>query len=290
MKFYKMKIQNNPITSILSMALTGLWVLCGTTAQAQQAERNEVALTLGSVFSSLNYDIPQTDINYGLGINAGIAYTYMFSNNFGVTTGAEFQSFGAESKTESLSGAYETIDYEDESFEFRYLMTEIKEEQRMGFINIPLLLAYENKEYGFYVKAGAKVGFSVYNKFTTNYNLSTSGFYEQYNGELFDPQFMGFGEFGRVSGSNTDIDTKTNVMASIEFGLKQPIAGENLYVGLFFDYGLTNIKGNEQHPVEYALNNQGAYFKNHSVINSAQNDKLNILAFGIKVRYSIFTF
>lgn len=292
---YHMKSYKLFNISMSTIFLTGIWLLCSCSVNAQalrpdSQHKHEVAVTLGGLYSSIEYDIPQTDSRDGRDISLGLEYTYMFSKNFGFSTGAEYQGFGAKSTTDYYTGAYQTTDFEQESFEFRYTAQNFVEEQQVGFVNIPLIFTYQNQEHGFYIKAGAKIGLPIYSKYTNSYNLETSGFYEQYNVELFDPQFMGFGSFNGISNEGSNIDLNTNYIATFELGVKQPLKIKNLYGGVYLDYGLTDIRKGDNHPVEYTLESNGAGFTSSSILNSNISGEIKTLAFGIKIRYAFLNF
>jgi Outer membrane protein beta-barrel domain len=288
MKFKSMKNKKTIVNSIASMALTGLWLACPTSLFAQGSE---LSVSVGGAASSLNYDGVGADIKDGIGFNAGLDYAYYFSQNFGIATGAEYQRMSAEFDGKgTLSGAYDAVDYEQEAFQFRYNMGQVKEEQKVGFINIPLVFVYRDSKNSFYIRAGAKVGLPVTSKFSGTRNLTTSGYYPQYNGELFDPEFMGFGSFGKVSTSGSSIDLKPSYMATLELGIIEEIGGNNFYAGFYCDYGLNNIAGDKSHPVEYTVQQSGAGFKYNSILNSDFTDDVKTLSFGVKLRYCLFKF
>lgn len=298
-KFKTMKKQHS-FKSIAAIACTGLWMLCPHKTNAQlypqpqeanlTPDKQELSITVGGLYATLDYDMPQTKIKDGQGFSAGIEYTYYFANNFGVSVGAEYQRSGATANTETISEAYQTTDYEDESFEYRYTMSKITEKQTMGFVNIPLLVVYQNQQYGFYIKAGAKVGLPISSKFNASYLLNASGYYQQYNGELFDPAFMGFGDLGRINAGGNNIDTKPSYILSFELGAKQPMNIGNLYAGVFIDYGINNMIQQGKHPIVYNTNNSGVDFNYNSLLNSNYADNLKTLAIGIKIRYAFWKF
>ncbi|RYD94674.1 MAG: hypothetical protein EOP54_17115, partial [Sphingobacteriales bacterium] len=115
------KKYNIILKSITSMAFTGLWMVCPNVS-AQEKPKSELAITVGGVAASLDYDIPDTEVKEGQGINLGLEYTYFFSSTWGVSVGAEYQRFSAAAKTDGLQGAYNSTDFEQENFEFRYRM------------------------------------------------------------------------------------------------------------------------------------------------------------------------
>ncbi|MUV04668.1 outer membrane beta-barrel protein [Flavobacterium rakeshii] len=277
--------------SISSISFIGLWIMLTGNINAQEQDKSfsEVTISVGGPTTSLNYEVTGGDVSNQIGLNFGLDYTFFFSDNFGLSLGAEYQRFNTTAKAQNIPGTYETTDFEGESFEFRYTMRRFKEEQKLDFVNIPLMLVYQNQEYDFYIKAGTKIGLPVSGKFKSNFNLSASGYYPQYDGELFDPAFMGFGDFDDVK-ADGDIDVKPTYIASFEFGVKQPIGKGNLYAGFYFDYGLNDIADKKSRPVDYTVNDSGASFGYNSVLNTEYVDQLKTMAFGIKLRYSIFNF
>ncbi|MEE1898213.1 outer membrane beta-barrel protein [Flavobacterium rakeshii] len=284
-------IKKHRITSckILAIFFTGLWLVFSGEMKAQVKSFSEIAITAGGPGSSLNYGVEGADVSQSPGFNFGIEYTYNFNNNFGISLGTEFQHFKSEVKAFAISGNYQTTDFEMESFEFRYSMRSFKEEQTVGFINIPIMFVYQNQEYDFYVRAGAKIGLPLSGKFKSGYNLYTSGYYPQYNAELFDPAFMGFGEFNNVQ-ANGDLNIKPTYIASVELGIKQSVGKSNLYIGFYLDYGLNDIADKKNRLADYTVNDSGAGFKYNSVLNTEYVDEIKTMAFGVKLRYSVFKF
>ena len=286
-----MKKYKTILKSITSIAFTGLWLVCPHSLNAQGKDKpsSEISFTLGGPTSSLTYDVQGADVKQGTGINFGMEYTLYFSNNFGVSLGAEYQRFKAKTKASNLSGAYEAVDFEQENFEFRYSMERFEEKQKIGFINIPIMFVYQNQEYNFYIKGGGKIGIPISGKFNSSYDLSTSGYYPQYEGELFDPKFMCFGQFDNVKAKG-DVDVNVCYIATFEAGLIQPMGKSKLYAGFYIDYGLNDISDKKSVPVSYTVQDNGAGFKHNSILNSDYVDKVKTLSLGVKLRYSIFNF
>ncbi|MBD3583558.1 outer membrane beta-barrel protein [Flavobacterium selenitireducens] len=268
---------------IVALALAGA---IEVNAQQSAGSRHELSIVAGGVTSSLDYDLNAANSKEGIGGSAGLEYTYYFSGNFGVSLGAEYSLFTAKTKLESLSGAYNTVDFEQESFEFRYKMENVREKQTIGFVTIPVMLTYLNNANGFYIKAGGKIGLPVNSKFSSRFNLSTSGYYPQYNVELMDPAFMGFGTFDGINASGNDIETEINYIASVELGVKLPIGKDNVYAGFYFDYGLTDISKTTGQPVGYRTSPDGVAFAYNSLLNSGYADEVRTLSYGLKLRYA----
>lgn len=222
----------------------------------------------------------------------GIRYSYSISDAWSIGLGADYQKYGATARFDNVSGAYATTDVEGESFEFRYSALGFKEKQNLQYANIPLTVQFEttdDDEVRFYISGGVKAGIVIKSEYETSMaNLSTSGYYPQYNGELFGPTFMGFGQFSEVRGGKQELDTKLAWSGTLETGFKQAF-GKNgwAYLGLFVDYSFSSIydKGNRE-LVEYPQSAPVA-LKYNSVLDTNKTGDPKLLAFGFKFRLAI---
>ncbi len=285
MKKHKIIFKN-----ILFIVFTGvLWIIFPGNVSAQNKSFSEIAVTAGGPGSLFSYDVEGAAISRSLNFNFGLEYTYHFNTRFGMSLGAEYQSYKSKANAPDISGAYETLDFEAEHFEFRYSMKKFQEEQKIGFINIPIMFLYQNQEYHFYVRGGGKIGIPILGKFDSNYDLSTSGYYPQYNGELFDPEFMGFGQFDNIRASGNS-DFNISYIASLEIGIKHKLGKNNLYLGFYIDYGLNDISDKKKLPVNYVVTENDVELEYNSILNSEYVDEIKTMAFGVKLRYSIFRF
>ncbi|MBZ9729945.1 YesU family protein [Salegentibacter sp. JZCK2] len=142
-------------------------------------------------------------------------------------------------------GAYITQDPEGEEFVFRCQADDFSENQEVYFLNIPLQIEYESPGMiRFYAAAGVKAGSVVDSKYKSRTtSLENSGYYPQYDVELTDPEFAGFGEISVVNSVKSDLNLKTNFVAHLESGAKLMLENSlSLYIGAFLDYGLNDIK------------------------------------------------
>jgi hypothetical protein len=257
-----------------------------------QEKKHEFSIAAGGMFSHIDYEIKDGNLDHGNGLSLGLRYSYYLNENWSLGLGAEYQSFNSTAKLDLASGNYMTTDSEGETFEFRYNADNLIEKQSLKFINIPLNLQYEGADYpSFYASVGAKIGFSLKSTYETSIeNLSTSGYYPQYDVELFDPRFAGFGNFGSISTGKQDIDLNVSYLATFEAGIKQfEDEGNTIYIGLYFDYGLNDIlnKDSNKQIVEYPQN-LPVNFKYNSILQSSYTDNVKIIAYGAKVRYAFW--
>lgn len=293
MKTNNIKLANK--MGILKLAL--VFALISVRGQVWAQSKNEVSFHLQGSFSELSYEVLGNDSELGNGFGVGAKYAYYFSVNWSLGTGTEFQYMKGAILSPNIQGAYMTRDSEGEEFEFRYQANNFSENQEVYFLNIPLQIQYESLGMTrFYAAAGVKAGLILDSEYTSETtSLATSGYYPQYDVELTDPEFAGFGEFGAVNSAKSDLNLQTNFVAHLETGIKLMLENsQSLYMGLFLDHGLNDIKPdtsqerfidyNNQNPTAFAF---ASLLSSRTDINSLQDlDKVRTLAFGLKIQYA----
>ncbi|MFD2942388.1 hypothetical protein [Flavobacterium notoginsengisoli] len=255
-----------------------------------QDKKHEFAISVGGPFS-FTKSVSAGESVPGNGINAGIRYSYYLNEGLSLGIGVEYQTYNTDLKFGSASGQYNSIDAENEAFQFRYQATKIREEEKLGYINVPLTIQFETQgKSKLYLAAGAKIGFASSGNYESSIgNLTTSGYYPQYNVELFSPSFAGFGSFDNVKTPNQDLKTKTSCSATFETGLKQDIGNRNsIYIGVYLDYGLNNIydKNNNRNLVQYNPE-LPVEFTYNSVFDSGLARDMRLVSYGLKLRIAM---
>lgn len=253
--------------------IISIFVLSALPGKAQFVH-HEFSLYGAGGISEMQYDTKIGDRKTGFGGNAGIGYTFFFTPNWGIGTGAEISFMNTKYDLSPFTGSTPANDGEEE-FEFRYTIDRYSEKQKTLNINIPLMLKYQTGgKTKFYAAVGGKVGFPVESSYKIkSASIKTSGYYPQYGNELFTPAFMGFGEF-QTPEKKEDLPLKTMIMLSAESGVKWKLAKSlSLYTGAYIDYGLNNISDSRQNEKIVTYNSQSpAEFKYHSILDSHYNE------------------
>ncbi|MFB9075866.1 hypothetical protein ACFFLS_13120 [Flavobacterium procerum] len=272
------------ITSLAVIAT----LLTGSFNSYGQDIKQEFSISAGGPFSFMKYSGGYVA---GNGFNAGLRYSYYLNEGLSLGIGVEYQSYSSDFTSTALNGSYNTVDSENEAFQFRYRTTNFREEQNLGYINIPLNIQFETPGTSkLYVAAGAKIGFAVNGCYTTTMqNLTTSGYYPQYNVELFSPEFAGFFSKNNVDIGKQDLETEISYSFTFETGLKQLIGKHSaFYIGAYLDYGLNNIydKGSNKPVVQYSpeLPVQLQY---NSALDSQFVHDVRLVSYGIKLRFAV---
>lgn len=273
---------------IKSLAITSAF-LAACFATYGQDQKHEFSISLGGPFSFVKSSggeyVP------GNGVNAGLRYSYYLNEGLSLGIGVEYQTYSSDSKFGYLAGQYNTVDAENESFQFRYKITNLREEQKLGYINVPINVQFETPGTSkLYVSAGAKVGFASSATYqSSSSNSTTSGYYPQYNVELFSPAFAGFASVDNLKAPEQDLDTKVSYSATFETGLKQLIGKRNsFYIGAYLDYGLNNVidKKSNNNLVEYNPE-LPVQLKYNSVLNSGFASNARLVSYGLKIRIAM---
>lgn len=281
-------MKKNINNTIKSLTIAALLIIC--LDSYGQDKKQEISISLSGPFSYLDYS-SAAQVVAGNGFSAGLRYSYYLNKTISIGVGVEYQTYRSDFKSAFLSGQYTTTDAENESFQFRYKATNLREEQNLGYINIPIGIQYETPGTSqLYIAGGVKIGFAANGKYETKIqNLTTSGYYPQYNVELFAPAFAGFASTDNIQTSKQDLDTDVSYSATFETGLKQKIGSRSsLYIGLYLDYGLNDIydKKESKNLIQYnpELPVQLGY---NSILDSSHMTDLILVSYGIKLRYAL---
>jgi hypothetical protein len=129
--------------------------------------------------------------SYCLLIDAG----YFFSKYFGLSTGIGLSPYFTKLSLDSYSNSLDTIDSENESYERRISGNNIKETQKIYFLEIPVILNFQypfSKAIGFYVQSGINVAIPVSKNYSSSGTYTYTGYYPAYNVLLKDIPYEGF--------------------------------------------------------------------------------------------------
>lgn len=254
-----------------------------------QDKKQELSIAVGGPFSFLKSTTG--DVVPGNGFNAGIRYSYYLNEGLSIGIGAEYQTYSSDVKYGFYGGQYNAVDAENEAFQFRYKATNLREQQKLGYVNIPINIQFETPgATKLYLAAGAKIGFATTGSYESTFqNLTTSGYYPQYNVELFSPAFAGFESQNNLKTSKQDLDTEVSYSATFETGLKQKIGDRSaIYIGLYLDYGLNNIYDNKgsKNLVQYQPE-LPVQLKYNTVLDASNSNDIRLVSYGLKLRYAI---
>lgn len=234
----------------------------------------------------------------GNGLNIGIGYGQYLSKNFSIHIEPNYAQYHTQSRVNSFKGNLSTVDRDNDAFILKYQGQNLKEKVTVKQLNIPLMLQYETagESVRFFVKSGVSYGLQLEDAVsrTKMTSLRTSGYYTEYDVELFEPSFVGFGEFKGVAEKN-EVELKNRWAYVAEIGVKQLLSDESsLYIGMYFDIGLNNLAKDVEQPTSTAKTSFIGYDReldNPLLINSSLQQTVEKVSYknynlGIKLKYS----
>jgi len=289
MKF--MNNYNNKMKAMHKIAFITLITVLSTQISFAQS-KSEISLVASGIFSKLDYDTQEAYLDQARSGSFGLGYSFYFNRQWAINIGAEYESFKANLIYSALQLSNNAVDIEGETFEYRYTAEGYDEEQKLNVINIPLTLQFQTDgdETKFYARVGGQISLINDAEYSTSIrNLTTSGYYPQYDAELFDPQFMGFGRYNNVSQESQDLAFDTSFAAVLEAGVKREIDNlGSLYIGLFCNYGLTTLSTDTEaaNLVEYNTENP-TDFTDNSVLQTDRAEDIRLVSYGVKLRFAI---
>lgn len=225
------------------------------------------------------------------GGHAGVGYRFYLSPRWSLGSGAEIQVYSSQLSLEAVAGSSAARDAEGSDFEFRYRAENYREDQRAAYMAVPLNVQYETggSAASWYLVLGGKVAWNVKGSYkATVPALHTTAYYPEWNVELADPAFMGFGQWQNQRSGKKELKTATAFLLTAETGLKLK---QRFYIGVYADYSLNNVLEDEGRTalIQYSTfePTEFEYASFSTALNADGGpllDKLQPFSAGIKVR------
>ncbi len=236
-------------------------------------------INVGGGMNELNYQL-QDGTQKGLpGFTINAAYSFLFTPHWGIQTGLGLQSFRALSEIDMLTKAAAT-DVDGEAYELRTYYTDWQEKQQVLYLDIPLTGLYRfalTEKISIQASAGAKVSFPLQTSFKTlGGEITTTGYYDQWNLELTDLPPYGF--YTPSTSFSGRFKKKTSYMGVADLGGLVKLSDKtDLYVGGYLNYGLNNVLIPEN---KLIFEQNGTY---NGALTSNQTNHVRPISVGLKV-------
>ncbi len=277
--------------------------------------QHEISIDGGGGISMMFYrgDAGKEKIN--IGYAGGLSYVYFSRDRtMGFRTGLEIANYSTTLQVGNIQDAYDTYDPDGEPINFRYRINDYSENISGLYLQIPLFFQFMNRgndlisKHRFYTDVGFKVGIPVNADLkVTSMNMTSSGYYYNYENEISMPAFMGYGTFDVAGTAPSKIKLGVSITASLEVGMRWHLFHNMLflYTGLYCDYGLVNLipvsssisDGERTHLIQYnpedptAFTSNSLFFaKEVTPLGETVNivKRVSPLAAGLRIRIGIF--
>ncbi len=132
------------------------------------------------------------------------------SKNFGITSGIGYNSYKSLLTLDSYSSDFITTDSENESYERRVSGSNIREDQKVGLLSIPLCLNLRipfGESVGMFIQGGAELLKPVGKTYSSTGTFTFKGYYSAYNVLLENLPAYGF-PTNQSSATNGELELK----------------------------------------------------------------------------------
>ncbi len=222
----------------------------------------EIGVQAHAGLSRLQYSASGASSQAGLGEGFGLFYSIPVHKHWSIVSGIGADHYtGKTSLQDNTFFTENMVDASGSAFQYQVTTKGYQEKQSFWAVTIPVMAAYEtsiSSHWRWYANAGGKLlipaGKMKLESSASQLNLY--GYYPDVNVTIKDMPQHGFGSQSNWNDKNSVSDLQAAVLASVESGVKARVGGRcNLYVGLFLDYGVTNVvKKNGDSFVSYNAN------------------------------------
>lgn len=200
-------------------------------------------ISVGAGYSALSSNIKDVS-NYGSwGALGGVGYEFRRAK-FWTSIGAQLMVLNSRCDIAEFTYTQVGKDDQGRDVDFHYVVNESDKQQWMS-VDIPLLLGYYYQ--GFYVGAGAKVGFSYNSSVTASGTYELKGDYHRYAGQDFQemPDHR-YGTYDFNGKKAIHLLPRGAILAEIGYDVlatrrTNSLTCTILKVGMFFEYGLNSV-------------------------------------------------
>lgn len=120
---------------------------------------------------------------------------YFFSKFFGLSSGIGYNLFSSQLSLGTYQNNVNSIDSENEVYELKVSGSDIKEQQKIGYLSIPLYLNLRlpfSKSVGFFLQPGINLSIPLSKTFSSTGTFTYKGYYPAYNVMLENLPEYGF--------------------------------------------------------------------------------------------------
>ena len=218
-------------------------ILMCSSVSAQEFTR-EFSVHLGGGISSFQTQPTRGYNLMKLAGATGVSYHYFFKPQWGIGGGLNFTTYKGGISINKYEDKQTTINTAtNHTFDFMVSSSAYQETQQTAMLAIPLMAQYQTEgETAFFAALGFKAGFPLSSKTRSKGVYTTKGYYPNLNVTYEDLPDYGFVTHQSFPGNKTGMRMKPALIASTELGIKCRLDETTfLYVGIYADYGLTNM-------------------------------------------------
>ena len=216
------------------MTLPGMLLMLSLAFPNQLFSQTGDSIRSRVVYVGIGFGPAQSQItNNGIGAIAGLVsgkvntldesveIGYFVSRYLGASVGIGFSTFRTKLSLDSYQNKFSTVDTEKESYEMRVTGTALKEEQKIGYLTVPVCLNLRiplTSALGFFLQPGLSLSIPVVKSLQATGTFTYKGYYPAYNVILQDLPAFGFESNKATAGSGSLNISKLTVLATASAG------------------------------------------------------------------------
>jgi hypothetical protein len=211
---------------------------------------------------------------------------YFFSYVIGLSSGLGFVPYKTQLSLANYQNNYNTTDSENDSYERQVTGSNIKEEQKLGFMIVPICLNLRlpfNRTSGFFLQPGINLAFPLSKDYRSNGVFTYKGYYPDYNVLLEDLSSYGF-PTSLKSDADGELELKSliiNIVGSvgIDFFIQEKI---QVAIAGSYNKSLSGIS-NYPSPENFMLSSDAGSI--NSIMGGSSKVTLQSMGISISLRY-----
>lgn len=196
-------------------------------------------------YSSLGQNISNVSTKGNLGYLVGVGYEFRHTA-FWLSVGAQYMQHQSQTAIDEFTyqPAFKGMDDQGKNVDYYKYTINQTDRQSWRTIDVPILLGYYYN--GFYVGAGAKVGFSMGSTIVVNGSYELSAQYNRYIGEWHQVHYYGNYTVPETT-YNCDLRPQFSILGEIGYDLLSPMSTRSaichvLKIGFYFEYGVRSVR------------------------------------------------
>jgi hypothetical protein len=212
---------------------------------------------------------------------------YFFSKYIGLSTGLGFSSFVSHLSLDTYVNSFDTTDSENVTYERRISGSNIKEIQKISYLNVPLQINVQipfGKTIGLFIQTGINFSFPLSKTYNSTGTFTYSGYYPIYNVLLTDIPYEGFKSNvkNNVNGELKlkSISSELISSAGFQLFLQKKV---QVVLGVFYNKLLSDISGYSS-TSSFRLSSK----ENHIRSMMEGSNKVSASSFGLKISLRYF--
>lgn len=263
-------------------------------------------LSVSAVASNKLLNQKKTPVNHFFTVGASVGYSHMLESyeelstqgavsgllglgyemrvkHFYWSLGVEAQLLRAKANYDLADQNMSILDTQGKPAIMHYRFDAVQEDQNLLYVQVPIMFGFYRR--GFYIGAGAKIGFPIKSFVQLNSSYVTSVTYKEYIDEFAGMDTHGYGTYTLNSKEEMAANIKTSLAVEIGYDVLAPVRRttkgmrHGLRLAAICEYGLNNVVGSSTSSAAFDVSPENAtqvvmkpFYQAHSITGHSVNN------------------